>query len=213
MNPDGFEYEYKQTNHAQGPGRLNANRIDLNRNFPTIELEDSLKKDIARPKTQFNKNENLLEKYNKNQKDFQPEVRAAIHWSLIYPFVLSGNLHGGSLVANYPFDNRKKDSTVSQSISPDDSTFTMLAKSYSQAHKQMYKGEGCARFRDGITNGAAWYVIDGGMQDWSYVFTSDMEITVEVGCTKYPEEKDLQSYWEDNKGALLAFITQVINSR
>ena len=36
------------------------------------------------------------------------------------------------------------------------------------------------KFRDGITNGAAWYVIEGGMQDWSYVFTSDMEITMEI---------------------------------
>ncbi|CAF4911923.1 unnamed protein product, partial [Rotaria socialis] len=30
MNPDGFEYEYKQANHATGGGRVNANHIDLN---------------------------------------------------------------------------------------------------------------------------------------------------------------------------------------
>jgi hypothetical protein len=213
LNPDGFEYEYKQTQHATGQGRLNANRIDLNRNFPPIELEESLKKNVAKPKKQFNNHENVLEKFNRYQNEFQPEIRAIIHWSLIYPFVLSGNLHGGALVANYPFDNRIKDSTVQESKSPDDSTFQMLSKSYSRAHRKMFKGDACVRFSDGITNGAAWYVIEGGMQDWSYVFTSDMEVTIELGCEKYPEEKDLQTYWNDNKGALLAFITQVNSFR
>jgi hypothetical protein len=213
MNPDGFEYEYKQTNHGQGPGRLNANKIDLNRNFPHIELEQSSKNDISIPKKEFNNNENYLSKFTKNSNQYESEVRAAIHWSLIYPFVLSGNLHGGALVANYPFDNQIKNPKKSESISPDDSTFKMLAKAYSQAHTKMSKGEACIKFRDGITNGAAWYVIDGGMQDWSYVFTSDMEITVEIGCDKYPNENDLQNYWNENKGALLSFITQVIYFR
>jgi len=74
----------------------------------------------------------------------------------------------------------------------------------------MSKGDdACIKFNDGITNGAAWYVIDGGMQDWSYVYTSDMEVTIELGCNKYPDQNDLKSYWDDNKGALLAYITQV----
>lgn len=73
----------------------------------------------------------------------------------------------------------------------------------------MHKGNACVKFNDGITNGAAWYVIDGGMQDWSYAYTSDMEVTIELGCRKYPAESDLKSYWDDNKGALLAYITQV----
>jgi carboxypeptidase D len=57
-----------------------------------------------------------------------------MHWSLIYPFVLSGNLHGGALVANYPFDNRLPDSIKKESKSPDDQTFQMLAKAYSHVN-------------------------------------------------------------------------------
>jgi hypothetical protein len=210
MNPDGFEFEYKNPKHLTGEGRLNAHKVDLNRNFPQIELEQSSIKDIVLPKKEFNNNENYLDKFTKNPNKLESEVRAAIHWSLIYPFVLSGNLHGGALVANYPFDNRIKGLDNGESKSPDDPTFKMLANAYSQAHTKMVQGDWCGVFPGGITNGAGWYVIDGGMQDWSYVFTSDMEITVEVGCNKYPDETDLPSYWDDNKGALLAFITQVI---
>lgn len=214
MNPDGFEVAYKQTQHLNdGLGRENQHNIDLNRNFPPIELEQSSKVDIAKPKDQFNNNENLLNKLSKISNQVEPEVRAAIHWSLIYPFVLSGNLHGGALVANYPFDNAIKDSSNKESKSPDDPTFKMLATTYSRAHTEMSLGNACVAFTDGITNGAAWYVVEGGMQDWSYVFTSDMEVTIEVGCEKYPGEEQLKNFWDQNKGALLAFITQVRGGR
>lgn len=193
-NPDGFE---KADKHRDGSARLNAHGIDLNRNFPRVELGQSSKNNVPIPKKDDKSNQ------------LEPEVRALVHWSLIYPFILSGNLHGGSLVANYPFDEGVKGSTRGESKSPDDSTFQMLAKAYSYAHQKMWKGNACEKFHDGITNGAAWYVIEGGMQDWSYVYTSDMEVTIEIGCEKYPNENQLQSLWNDNKGALLAFITQV----
>ena len=73
----------------------------------------------------------------------------------------------------------------------------------------MHLGRACVKFNDGITNGAAWYVLNGGMQDWSYIYTSTMEVTIELGCIKYPEVSTLKSYWDDNKGALLAYMTQV----
>lgn len=87
----------------------------------------------------------------------------------------------------------------------DENEYSFLFK----AHPTMHKGDACVKFNEGITNGASWYIVEGGMQDWSYAYTSDMEITIELGCTKYPQENDLKSYWDDNKGALLAYITQV----
>ena len=85
-------------------GRSNANNVDLNRNFPD----------------QFFESEGSL----------QPETKAAMEWTLAYPFVLSAGLHGGSLVANYPFDDDKLMKKM-YSKCPDDSVFIQLSEAYS----------------------------------------------------------------------------------
>ena len=47
------------------------------------------------------------------------------------------------------------------------------------------------------------------MQDWNYLNTNCFEITVEVGCIKYPPEETLKSFWQANEYSLLVFMTQV----
>lgn len=49
----------------------------------------------------------------------------------------------------------------------------------------------------------------GGMQDWNYFYTNDLELTIEQGCIKYPMGGSLKSYWDSNKYAYLTYIVQV----
>lgn len=92
-----------------------------------------------------------------------------MEWMEEYPFVLSANLHGGDIVANYPLD----DSCTGRrefSPSPDNTVFEYLALSYSQFHPVMRKqgktpackDMGSQLFPNGITNGAQWYPLAGG---------------------------------------------------
>ncbi|OTF80464.1 hypothetical protein BLA29_005646 [Euroglyphus maynei] len=103
---------------------------------------------------------------------------------------------------------------TSYTPSADDITFRHLARTYATNHKRMsHTGTACDQDEDfgkqgGITNGASWYSVAGGMQDFNYLATNTFEITLELGCDKYPPESQLSKEWEDNKQALLEFINQ-----
>lgn len=125
------------------------------------------------------------------------------------------------MVANYPFDGNKMGEDKVYSASPDDAIFKHLALTYSKSHASMGIGDHCydvcgsdtksllnEKFPDGITNGAKWYSLYGGMQDWNYLHTNCFEITLELGCRKYPYAKDMPKYWQDNKRSLLKFIME-----
>ena len=88
---------------------------------------------------------------------------AVMKWILNNPFVLSANLHGGAIVANYPWDSpdlRNKTRTE------DDEMFRHLALSYSQYNRDMFFQDDNHRCIDsnlmaenGTVNGAEWYAI------------------------------------------------------
>lgn len=182
MNPDGYERS-REGDCESVKGRANANGVDLNRNFP-----------------------DQFVKYNQQM---QPETKSIIKWLKKYSFVLSANLHGGSLVANYPYDDDPQMAEI-DSPSPDDDVFRHLAKAYSYAHPKMHFGQACREyFKDGITNGAHWYNVAGGMQDYNYLNSNAFEITVEMACCKFPKASELEGLWNDHKNSLITYMSMV----
>merc|ERR1712241_820143 len=183
---------------------MGANDIDLSRDFPDLDR-------IVYDGTIDN---NHLMKEAKLDHRIQPETESMIKMILETPFVISANMHGGDLVANYPYDESRGDSPTEYSESPDDMTFRTLASVYASNHPRMSnpRTPGCDSEENefakqgGITNGAAWYSVGGGMQDFNYLASNDFEITLELGCDKFPASSSLKSEWEDNKKSMLEFI-------
>lgn len=64
-------------------------------------------------------------------------------------------------------------------------------------------------FTEGVINGASWYSLYGTMQDWLYVNTNQLDVTIELGCNQYPPSENLKKYWQYNKKALISYIKQV----
>ena len=74
----------------------------------------------------------------------EPETLAAMTWIVENPFVLSANLHGGSVVASYPFDDSRQHRIEGvYSAAPDDKMFKELATLYASNHKTMFHGNIC----------------------------------------------------------------------
>lgn len=123
------------------------------------------------------------------------ENLAYMHYATEHHFVVSLNYHTGALVMNYPWD-------YTYTLTPDDAAIIELCLEYSTRNLPMYNGA----FPQGITNGAAWYVITGSVQDWSYDQTDCIDVTAEVSNIKWPANSTLRGFWEDNREAMLAYL-------
>ncbi|GAB5578686.1 carboxypeptidase N catalytic chain [Prionailurus iriomotensis] len=241
MNPDGYEVAAAQGADISGylVGRNNANGVDLNRNFPDLNTYVYYNEKHGGPNHHLPLPDNW-------KSQVEPETEAVIHWIRSFNFVLSANLHGGAVVANYPYDKSLEHRVrgvrrTANTPTPDDKLFQkgggswyhptskcehcrgvgstqvvlhplypQLAKVYSYAHGWMHQGWNCGDyFPDGITNGASWYSLSKGMQDFNYLHTNCFEITLELSCDKFPRQEELQREWLGNREALIQFLEQV----
>ena len=168
--------------------RNNGNSKDLNRDFPD----------------QFN-DPSLPDGFDERQ----PETAAIMRYSQSVNATAALNFHEGALVANYPYDaisgtNRQ----AGYAKSPDDVAFKRLAKIYAKAHPSMATPAN-KEFPEGVTNGARWYPLWGGMQDWHYIKTQTMDVTVEVNERKWPEAGQLSNLWSEHAPAIVSYVHAV----
>ncbi|XP_034254819.1 carboxypeptidase E-like [Thrips palmi] len=211
MNPDGWQMATESGGKNFLVGRNNAHDVDLNRNFPDLDRIM-----FSNEEAHVEHNNHLLAQMDRLDKPLEPETKAVMRLIMQVPFVLSANLHGGDLVANFPYDETRSGAPSEYSRSPDDDTFRALAQSYASVHPEMADParQPCTVHdynfgqQGGITNGAAWYSVEGGMQDFNYLSSNDFEVTLELGCDKYPPSNELEREWLRNRDALINYLWQ-----
>ena len=130
------------------------------------------------------------------------ETRHVMNWAFGKSSVLSANFHGGALVVNYPYDS-DPNPWANYSATPDDDLFIQQSLAYSSLNGPMYNS---SQFNNGITNGVAWYLIYGGMQDWNYVWMGCNEVTIELSNNKWPNYSQIANLWNNNRDSMLAYM-------
>ncbi|ELK35654.1 Carboxypeptidase N catalytic chain [Myotis davidii] len=200
MNPDGYEVAAAQGPDASGylVGRNNANGVDLNRNFPDLNTYIYYNEKYGGPNHHLPLPDNW-------KSQVEPETRAVIQWIRSLNFVLSANLHGGAVVANYPYDKSLEHRfrgyrRTANTPTPDDKLFQTVCRAVA-----------CPAGNVGLTRvtQAKSVTQDPGMQDFNYLHTNCFEITLELSCDKFPRQEELHREWLGNREALIQFLEQV----
>jgi hypothetical protein len=167
--------------------RYNAHGVDLNRDFPD-RCDDSVNTTVGR----------------------EPETAVVMNWSAAHNFVISANFHGGALVVNYPWDNNCN-GVVVYAPTPEDCVFVHISRRYCEANPRMRRNTAFLYPDTGITNGADWYEVSGGMQDWNYTWMGDKDVTIELDADHWPDESRLESLWQENRWSMRYYFLEARN--
>ncbi|XP_056628192.1 inactive carboxypeptidase-like protein X2 isoform X2 [Triplophysa dalaica] len=219
VNPDGFEKASEAGSELSGwsLGRWSKDGLDIHHNFPDLNSvlwEAESRKWV--PRKFHNHHVSIPDWYQSKNATVAVETRALVSWMEKIPFVLGGNLQGGELVVTFPYDRTRSASVLrEQTATPDDHVFRWLAFSYASTHRLMTDvsrrvchTDDFAK-EDGTINGASWHTAAGSMNDFSYLHTNCFELSMYVGCDKYPHQSELPEEWENNRESLLVFMEQV----
>ncbi|XP_014384335.1 PREDICTED: LOW QUALITY PROTEIN: inactive carboxypeptidase-like protein X2 [Myotis brandtii] len=182
LNPDGYEKASEGGSELGGwsLGRWTHDGIDINNNFP--DLNSPLWEAEARqssPRPVPNHHIPVPEWFLSENATVAAETRAVIAWMEKVPFVLGGNLQGGELVVAYPYDMARSPWKTQERTPTPDDHV----------------------FR--------WHTVAGSLNDFSYLHTNCFELSIYVGCDKFPHESELPEEWENNRESLIVFMEQV----
>lgn len=169
---------YGGNNTVNGAIRGNANNIDLNRNFPDPQ-------DGQHP----------------DENQWQPETIAAMDFANAHHITMSCNFHGGAEVVNYPWDTWAR-------LHADNNWWIYTSREYADTVHLHSPNSYMTDLNNGITNGYAWYEIDGGRQDYMTYFQHGRESTIELSETKLISASQLLSHWNYNYRSLLNYMEQ-----
>ena len=179
-NPDGVEKI----------SRYNGKGVDLNRSFPDgVELDVGNFQEAA-PMHFADTNSN---KYAR-----QAETLSLMRWCASRRFAAALHLHTGDKLVCFPYGNYASDSM----ISPDNIHFQHLARTYAEA----------SGYIKTVQVAAQYYKAVGEFADWMYRCLGTLAITVELtgshGAGKeVGDEAELESLWDSNRAAFLAWAT------
>ncbi|MCQ2285509.1 MAG: T9SS type A sorting domain-containing protein [Bacteroidales bacterium] len=179
-NPDGTYYTNNSSIGPYQSTRTNSRGVDLNRSYPGPFISIS-------------------------EEELEPEISAMIQFVEKHRFILSANFHGGSELANYPWDSWESE----EQIHADDLWWQYVAKNYADTnHKHADYGYFTDMY-NGVTFGGDWYVIYGSRQDYMNYTQYCREMTIEISATKAPYSGDVDEYWQFNKNSMLNYIEEV----
>lgn len=176
-NPDGTYAGGNNT--VNGATRANANGVDLNRNYPD-------------PQTGLHPDGNA----------YQPETVIFMGLADTVDFVMAANFHGGAEVVNYPWDTWNH-------VHPDLNWWQRESYKFADTSQvnspagymdDLYSGS-----HPGVTNGFAWYEVDGGRQDYMNWWKHCREFTVELSTVKTVAANQLLNHYNYNKASLLNY--------
>lgn len=135
--------------------------------------------------------------------EYQLETQWFMQFAQDNNFVMGANYHGGAEVMNYPWDN-------THTLHADDAWYQFISHEYADlCHVQ--SSSYMTDYNNGITNGAQWYMIGGGRQDYMNGYAECRELTIECSNTKCPSGSQMPNFWNINKNSLFAFVNQCLN--
>ncbi len=169
---------YGGNSTVNGARRSNINNVDLNRNYPDPVMGQ-----------------------HPDGKAWQPETVAFMDFAAQHHFVAAANFHGGIEVVNYPWDCK-------YALSADDIWWQYVSREYVDTvhlHSPLtYMDD----LTNGITNGAVWYIVYGGRQDYMNYWHHCREVTIELSTTKLLPASQLETHWNYNWRSLILYMKQ-----
>ncbi len=129
----------------------------------------------------------------------QVETQAIMAFQAARKFALSANFHGGTECVNYPWDTSGEEFPLLE-----------LVKRLSHEYANEVPGMRNSReFDGGVTNGYEWYEVNGGMQDWSYHWYGDLQVTIELSHQKWPNYSTIPQYYRWNRNSMVRYMSRI----